>query len=206
MTSPGRPGGAHIGLTGNVAAGKSAVAALFRQWGATVIDADEIVRELQQPGTPVFQAMASHFGSAIVRPDGTLDRARLRSLILADDAARRALEAIVHPAVLERRLALLGDARRRGETVVVSEIPLLFETTDPSEFDAVVLVDAPPAIRRRRLMEQRGLSATDADRLIASQQPAGPKRRRSRFVIENDADPAALEQRARAVWDVIARA
>jgi dephospho-CoA kinase len=196
----------HIGLTGNVAAGKSAVATLFRQWGATVIDADEIVRELQRPGTPVFQAMVSHFGSAIVRPDGTLDRARLRSLILADDAARQALEAIVHPAVLERRLALLADARRCGATVVVSEIPLLFETTDPSEFDAVVLVDAPPAIRRRRLMEQRGLSATDADRLIASQQPAETKRRRSRFVIENDADPAALEQRARAVWDVIARA
>ena len=196
----------HIGLTGNVAAGKSAVAALFRRWGATVIDADEIVRELQAPGTPVLAAIVGRFGPSVLLADGSLDRARLRSLILDDAAARRDLESIVHPAVLSRRLALLDDARRRGDPVVVSDIPLLFETTDPAEFGAVVLVDAPPAIRRRRLVDLRGLSPAEADRLIAAQEPAGPKRKRARFVIDNDADATTLEQRARAVWDSITAA
>ena len=196
----------HIGLTGNVAAGKSAVAALFRRWGATVIDADEIVRELQAPGTPVLAAIVGRFGPSVLLADGSLDRARLRSLILDDAAARRDLESIVHPAVLSRRLALLDDARRRGDPVVVSDIPLLFETTDPAEFGAVVLVDAPPAIRRRRLVDLRGLAPAEADRLIAAQEPAGPKRKRARFVIDNDADATTLEQRARAVWDSITAA
>ena len=179
----------HIGLTGNVAAGKSAVAALFRRWGATVIDADEIVRQLQEPGTPVLAAIARRFGATVLTTDGSLDRARLRSLILNDDTARRGLE-----------------ARRRGDAVVVSDIPLLFETTDPAEFDAVILVDAPADVRRARLTGRRGLTAAEAERLIAAQQPAGPKRARSTYVIENDADEAALERRARAVWEAVAGA
>lgn len=196
----------HIGLTGNVAAGKSSVAALFRRWGATVIDADEIVHQLQMPGTPVLAAIVRRFGPSVLHADGSLDRARLRSLILHDAGARQDLESIVHPAVLLRRLALLDESRRRGEAVVVSDIPLLFETTDPAEFDAVVLVDAPPDVRRRRLVELRGLSPADADRLIAAQAPAGPKRKRARFVIDNDADTAALEHRAGTVWDAITAA
>lgn len=196
----------HIGLTGNVAAGKSAVAALFRRWGATVIDADEIVHQLQQPGTPVLAAITARFGAAVLRPDGSLDRARLRALVFADEEARRDLEAIVHPAVQARRAVLLAEAGGRGDPVVVSDIPLLFETMDPAEFDAVVLVDAPAAVRRERLMAQRGFSAEEADRLIAAQVPAALKRARSSFVIDNDGDEAALERRARKVWDAIAAA
>ncbi len=193
----------HIGLTGNVAAGKSSVAALFRRWGATVIDADEIVHALQLPGTPVLAAIARRFGPGVLHADGSLDRAQLRTRILDDATARRDLESLVHPAVSSRRLTLLEEARRRGVPVVVSDIPLLFETTDPAEFDAVVLVDAPPATRRQRLTDLRGLSAADADRLIAAQDPAGPKRERARFVIDNDADPTTLEHRARDVWNAI---
>jgi dephospho-CoA kinase len=196
----------HIGLTGNVAAGKSSVAALFRRWGATVIDADEIVRELQRPGTAVLAAIVRRFGPAILHGDGTLDRAHLRALMLHDAPARHDLESIVHPAVLRRRLALLELARQNGAPLVVSDIPLLFETTDPAEFDAVVLVDAPAEIRRRRLVDHRGLSVEEADRLIAAQEPAGPKRQRARFVIENDADERTLEQRTRAVWDAVSAA
>ena len=196
----------HIGLTGNVAAGKSAVAALFRRWGATVIDADEIVHQLQQPGTPVLAAIAARFGAGILRPDGSLDRARLRALVFADEAARRDLEAIVHPAVQARREALLAEARRRGDPLVVSDIPLLFETMDPGAFDAVVLVDAPAAIRRDRLIEHRGFSREEAERLIAAQAPADAKRDGSTFVIDNDGDQAMLERRAREVWEAIAAA
>ena len=196
----------HIGLTGNVAAGKSAVAALFRRWGATVVDADEIVHQLQQRGTPVLAAITGRFGTAVLRPDGSLDRARLRALVFADEGARRDLEAIVHPAVQARRAELLAEAGDRGDPVVVSDIPLLFETMDPAQFDAVVLVDAPAAVRRERLMAQRGFSAEDADRLIAAQVPATLKRARSSFVIDNDGDEAARERRARKVWEAIAAA
>ena len=196
----------HIGLTGNVAAGKSTVAALFERWGATVIDADTVVRELQAPGSPVLAAMVARLGPGILAADHSLDRAGLRRLILGDPAARRDLESIVHPAVLARRGELLADARARGARVVVSDIPLLFETMDPAEFDAVVLVDAPEALRRRRLIERRGLSAQEADALIAAQAPSGPKRARSTRVIENDGDAAELEARARAVWDALTTA
>ncbi|MDH4349283.1 MAG: dephospho-CoA kinase, partial [Gemmatimonadota bacterium] len=87
----------HIALTGNVAAGKSSVARLFHDWGATVIDSDQLVREVQAPGTPVLAEIAGAFGAGILLPDGTLDRAALRRRILGDDQARRRLEAIVHP-------------------------------------------------------------------------------------------------------------
>ncbi len=196
----------HIGLTGNVAAGKSTVAALFARWGATVIDADTVVRELQEPGSPVLDAIVARFGPEILAPGGSLDRAALRRLVLADAAARRDLEAVVHPAVLDRRRELLAAARVRGAQVVVSDIPLLFETMDPAEFDAVVLVDAPEAVRRRRLIERRGLSPGEADALIAAQAPSGPKRALSTHVIENDGDEALLEARARTAWNAVAPA
>src|SRR5919201_1662043 len=133
----------HVALTGNIAAGKSTVAELFRRWGATLIDADQLVRELQAPGSPVLEAIVARFGAAVLRADGTLDRAALRRRVMADPAAREALERIVHPAVHRRREELLREAGRRGDRIVVSEIPLLFEVADSREFDAVVLVDAP---------------------------------------------------------------
>jgi dephospho-CoA kinase len=189
----------HVGLTGNAAAGKSTVAELFRRWGATVIDADAIVRELQAPGAPVLGAIVARFGPGVLTADGALDRPALRARVLADPAALADLNRLVHPAVAERRRALLAEARRRGDRIVVSDIPLLFEADDPSGFDAVVLVDAPAAVRRARLAA-RGLAAEEIERLMAAQQPAAAKRARSDFVIDNDGDRAALERAAREVW------
>lgn len=194
-----------VGLTGNVAAGKSTVAALFAQWGARIVDADRIVHELQAPGTPVFAAILGRFGPAVQAPDGTLDRAALRQRVLSDPVLRRDLEAIVHPAVAARRDALLAAARAEGVPVVIHDIPLLFEVMEPGMFDAVVLVDAPQALRRRRLIEERGLPAAEADRLMASQMSPEAKRTRSDFVIENDGTLAALADRAREVWDTLSR-
>src|SRR5262245_40438797 len=104
-------------LTGSTAAGKSTVAALFRQWGATVIDADEIVRGLQRPGQPVLGAMVAEFGTRIRQSDGTLDRATMRTVMLNDPNARARLETIVHPAVEQRRNELLSAARARGAEI-----------------------------------------------------------------------------------------
>ena len=192
----------HVGLTGNIAAGKSTVAELFRRWGATIIDADEIVRELQEPGGDVLSAIAERFGPGVLRADGTLDRPALRARVLADPAELAALNGVMHPKVAARRRAMVTAARRRGDRIVVSDIPLLFEADNPAAFDVVVLVDAPEPLRRARLAE-RDLPADEVGRLLAAQQPAAEKRARSDFVIENTGDLAALEQAAGAVWEAL---
>lgn len=190
----------NVGLTGNIAAGKSAVAGLFRGWGATLIDADEIAREVQRPGGMVVREIARRFGESLVRPDGSLDRPVLRRLVMADPEALAALNRIVHPAVHARRAALMEAAAFRGDRLVVSDIPLLFEAADPAAFDAIVLVDAPEPVRLARLMERRGLDEAEARGMLRAQIPAAEKRARSHFVIENDGDMAALERRAAEVW------
>jgi dephospho-CoA kinase len=195
----------NVALTGNIAAGKSTVIALFRQWGATIIDADELVREVEAPGTAVLAAIARRFGPEVLSPDGMLDRAALRSRVLGDDASLAALNALVHPAVERRREALVDAAWKRGDRIVVNDIPLLFEALDPDRFDAVVLVDAPVAVRRARLRALRGLSADDADRMIAAQQASDRKRKKSQYVIDNDDTLEELERRARSVYAELER-
>ena len=192
-----------VALTGNIAAGKSSVAALFRAWGATVIDADALVREIQAPGQPALRHIQQRFGQSVIGADGTLDRAALRAKVLGDPAALADLNRMVHPEVHRRRLAILAEARARGDRIVVSDIPLLFEVDDPSSFDAVVLVDAPEPIRRARLLASRGLSPADADRLMLAQLPSDAKRRRSDYVVDNTGDLAALERAAGVVWSAL---
>lgn len=193
----------NVALTGNVAAGKSTVAELFRRWGAWVTDADQMVRELQRPGTPVFRQIVDTFGPNVVAPDGTLDRPALRTRVFGDPVALDQLNRIVHPAVRARREELEAAARAGGATIAVHDIPLLFEAGDPTMFDLVVLVDAPVALRRERLIRDRGLSAEQADRMIAAQWPSDRKREASDLVIDNDGDLAALERRARTAWTTI---
>jgi dephospho-CoA kinase len=190
----------NIALTGNAAAGKSTVGSCFARWGATLIDADELVRQVQAPGSAVLAAIAREFDQALILDDGTLDRPRLRRLVMADREALDILNAIVHPAVQRRRAQLAAEATRIGDCVVVNDIPLLFEVLDPAQFDVVVLVDAPVAVRRRRLVQERGLSSDEADRLMASQMDAQEKRGRSDFVIDNVGSVADLERASWAVW------
>jgi dephospho-CoA kinase len=189
-----------VALTGNIGAGKSTVAELFKRWGATIIDADHLVREVQTPGQPAYNRIADRFGQNVIKTDGTLDRAALRAKVLADPAALADLNRIVHPEVRRRRLTLLEEARARGERIVVSDIPLLFEADNPASFDAVVLVDAPEAVRRDRLVNLRGLSTREAERMMQAQQPAADKRARSDYVIQNDGDVPTLERAAARVW------
>jgi len=189
-----------VALTGNIAAGKSTVSALFRGWGAGVVDADQVVRDLQRPGTEVHRRIVERFGKAILTAEGELDRPALRRLILEDTKARSDLNAIVHPAVREQRDTLVAAARAAGARIIVADIPLLFEAADPKEFDAVVLVDAPEAMRLQRLVNMRGLPSEDARRLIDAQLPSGAKRKQSDFVIDNDGDRTQLERRAKDVW------
>src|SRR5438046_2912582 len=195
----------NVALTGNIAAGKSTVIELFRGWGATIIDADELVRQAQAPGGEVLAAIAQRFGSDVLEPNGSLDRAALRSKVMGDQAALDALNAIVHPAVRRRRDDLAREARERGDVLVVNDIPLLFEVLDPGQFDVVVLVDAGLPLRRTRLRAMRGLSNEEADRMIAMQMPAERKRPRSDCVIDNDGSLPQLERAAREVFEALRR-
>ena len=196
-----------VALTGNIGAGKTTVAELFQRWGATIIDADRLVRDIQAPRQPALEQIADRFGPGVIRTDGTLDRAALRAKVLADPHALADLNRIVHPEVRRLRVKLLEEARARGDRIVVSDIPLLFEADDPTAFDAVVLVDAADAVRRARLVNLRGLPPAEADRMMQAQLPAAAKRTRSDYVIENNGDIPALERAAALVWQsLVARA
>src|SRR5437667_12339921 len=195
----------NVALTGNIAAAKSAVVALFERWGATVIGADVLAREAQAPGGEVIAAIAGRFGADVLAPDGQLDRAALRAKVMGDQAALDALNQIVHPAVQGRRDQLVHEARERGDVLVVNDIPLLFEVLDPTQFDAVVLVDASVSLRRTRLRTIRSLSNGEADRMIAAQMPADRKREKSHYTIENERSLKTLERKARSVFDELRR-
>lgn len=184
------------GLTGSAAAGKSAVAELWRRAGVPVASADELAREAVEPGTEALARIAELFGPEVMRADGILDRAAVRRIVFRDDGARRRLEALVHPEV--RRLLDEWTAMRRegGAALVVWEIPLLFETGMEDEVDAVVVVDAPKHVRRRRLVETRGLGGEEADAVMAAQLPAAEKRRKADLVVDNGGTRGELAERA----------
>lgn len=192
-----------VGLTGNIAAGKSAVAARLAALGAPIIDADLLAREAVAPGTPALAAIAHRWGAGVLRPDGALDRGALRRIVFADPAERAALDAIVHPAVARLRNAAVETARRRGEPIVVCDIPLLFEAGLEDTVETIVLIDAPEAMRRSRLIRDRGLAPAEADAMIAAQWPADRKRARAHHVIENDGTLEDLDARVEALWETL---
>jgi dephospho-CoA kinase len=182
-----------IGLTGNIAAGKSTVAARLAAAGLPVIDADTLAREVVAPGTSALAAIVARWGPTILAADGTLDRAALRRRILADPADRTALEAITHPAIAARRAARTAELAATGAPVVICDIPLLFEAQLEDTVDEIVLVDAPVAVRRARLIHDRGLAPSEADALIAAQMPAERKRAHADVVIDNAGSRADLD-------------
>lgn len=196
-----------VGLTGNIAAGKSSVADVWRDLGATIVDADELARRAVEPGTPALAAIAAEWGTWVLDEGGALDRAALRQIVFADPEARARLEGIVHPAVAALRDAGYREAAARGERLVVADIPLLFEVGMADEFDVVVLVDAPEEVRQQRLVADRGLDADEARRMIAAQMPSELKRARADVVIPNTGTRGDLQDRARDVWrDLVKRA
>ena len=189
-----------VGLTGNIASGKSPVARVWSALGAPLIDADRLARQAVEPGTPALRAVVERWGAGVLDAEGRLDRGALRALVFADPAARRELEEIVHPEVARLRAEEYRRLADAGAPVVVADIPLLFEVGLQDEFDLVVLVDAPESVRRDRIVRDRGLTPGEADRMIAAQMPAAEKRPGADRVIENDGSLAELEARAAAVW------
>lgn len=193
----------HIGLTGNIASGKSRVARQLAKLGATVIDADVLARDAIALGTPGYDAVVATFGRDVVSANGAVDRSALRKRVFQDSEARSALNAIVHPIVGVLRDAQFNAAAARGDRVVISDIPLLFEVGLEHHFDGIVVVDAPSTVRKERLLRDRGLSAADAEAMMAAQWPSARKRASATWVIDNDGTPAQLEGRVAALWHTI---
>jgi dephospho-CoA kinase len=194
-----------IGLTGNVASGKSTVARRWREAGVPILDADQLSREVVRPGTPGLQAVVEAFGEGILASDGTLDRRALGRIIFAEEDRRKTLESILHPRIRELRAARVRELEAEGAELVVSEIPLLFEAGLEGAVDRIVLVDAPVPERLRRLMEDRGMSEEDARRVLASQMDPEAKRAAAHDILDNDGSLEALEAEALALLDRIRR-
>ena len=192
-----------IGLTGTMGAGKSTVGDLFETWGARRVIADALARQVVEPGQPALEAIRDAFGTGVLRPDGSLDRAALRGVVFVDAVALRRLEAIVHPAVDRLRAALLATAEAEGVKVVVLEIPLLFEKSLQDEFDAVIVVDAPDDVRRQRVCDTRGLTPEEFSAMDGAQWSGERKRASADYVIWNDGALPGLESEAREIWDAV---
>jgi dephospho-CoA kinase len=187
-----------VGLTGGVASGKSTVAAMLADLGAVVIDADALAREVVQAGTPGFDAVVEEFGSELVGPDGELDRPALGRLVFADESARRRLEAIVHPLVFERYAEL--EATAPADAIVVHDIPLLAESGRATDFDAVIVVDAPRQTQVERMTRERGWTAEDAEARIAAQAAREDRLAIATYVVDNTGSLDDLRARVAEIY------
>jgi dephospho-CoA kinase len=188
-----------VALTGGVASGKSTVAAILAELGAVVIDADKLAREVVEPGTPGLAAVVDQFGPGVLTGQGHLDRARLGAVVFGDEQARRRLEAIVHPLVRARAAEI--EAAAPPGALVVHDIPLLVETGQAGQFDAVLVVDVPVETQVHRMVVDRRWTPADAHARVAAQADRAARRAVATHVIENTGTRDDLRDR---VTEVVA--
>lgn len=185
-----------IGLTGSAAMGKSTASAMFAARGVAVFDADRTVHALYE-GAAVPVVEAAFPGTT---QGGLVDRDRLRDRVLGDEAAMKALEALIHPLVKREEEGFLSEAKAAGRRIVLLDIPLLFETEAESEVDMVVVVSAPAAVQRERMLKRPGMTPERLEAMLGRQMPDAEKRRRAHFVIDTS---GTLDQTRRQVDDVL---
>ncbi|WP_286927906.1 MULTISPECIES: dephospho-CoA kinase [Aeromicrobium] len=186
-----------VGLTGGIASGKSTVSGRLAELGAVIIDYDRLAREAVEPGSPALDLIAQRFGADVIAADGTLDRPRLGSLVFADPAALKDLEAITHPAI--RDLAALRE-QQAGDAIVVHDNPLLVEMGAAASCDVVIVVDAPEDVQIARMVADRGMTEDDARARIAAQASREERRAAADVVIENTGTREQLSARIDEVW------
>ncbi|MBT8398504.1 MAG: dephospho-CoA kinase [Gemmatimonadetes bacterium] len=192
-----------VGLTGNVASGKTTVATIWSRAGVPVIRADDLARKVVAPGTRGLSRVVEEFGPEVLRVDGGLDRDALRDRVFRDEAKRLRLEEILHPLIEARRKEWFSREQEEGSRLVVAEIPLLFEAGLEGGFGVVVLVVAPREVCLRRLTEDRGLDPEEASRIMGAQIPVEEKIPRVDYVLENGSTTEDLELRALALLDLL---
>lgn len=188
-----------LGVTGGIATGKSSVTELFRTMGLPVVSADEVSREVVRAGTDALRMIVERFGRGVLCADGALDRERLSQIIFTDDAARRDLNRIVHPAIAQLAESTLAGLVASGATHIIYEAPLLYEAGAESRVDKVLVVTAQPAIQKNRLMARDGIDANVAEARIAAQMSLDEKVNRADFVVDNSGTP---DETARQVEDL----
>lgn len=191
----------YVGLTGNIASGKSEATALLENHGATIVDADVLAREVVAIGSAAHERVVARWGPQVLSADGSLDREALRHTVFADEQQLEELNAIVHPGVNSLRRKMVAEARKRGDAVLIYVVPLLFERGLAAEFDKIILVDAPRDLRFERLVQQRGVCEEDATNMISAQMRAELKRAGADFVIENDGSLQHLKAQVDSVWE-----
>jgi dephospho-CoA kinase len=188
-----------LGLTGGIGSGKSMVASMFAQLGADVIDADQLARDVVEPGQPALDEIATAFGRDILLPDGHLDRGKLGRIIFADSVARGTLNAITHPRIRERMDAAIAErASRPG--VLIADIPLLYENERTGTVEAVIVVWVDHETQLRRLLERDGLTEEAARQRIAAQMPLDEKRARADAVIDNSGSRESTQRQVEAIY------
>ena len=192
----------HVGLTGAVASGKSAVAAKLAALGAVVIDADKLARQVVEPGTPGLGAIKDTFGEDVLLPDGSLNRPALAAIIFSDEAQRAKLNAIVHPLVRADAQKLRDAAPKQA--LVVEDIPLLVESGQAEKFDAVVVVQAPLEERMRRMVYDRGWTEADAKARIAAQATDEQRAAVADYLLDNSGSLAELEAQVESLYQQLA--
>jgi dephospho-CoA kinase len=192
-----------VGLTGGIGSGKSEVSRRLVSLGAVLVDADAVAREVVEPGTPGLAAVTEEFGEEILRPDGSLDRDRLGTIVFADEQRRARLNAIVHPLVGTRMQELVEDAP--ADAIVVYDVPLLTENDLAGVYDLVVVVDAPVEEQVRRLTELRGMTEEAARARIAVQATREQRRAIADRVIDNSGTIESLAAQVDDLWAELTR-
>ena len=191
-----------IALTGGIACGKSTLAKFLRELGIRLLDADDVVHELEAPGGAAVPAIVARFGAGILAADGSVDRPKLAGIVFADAAARRDLEAILFPLVRSRLRAFTSEAARRGRPpstapLYIAIIPLLFESHWEGDYDIILAITSPLECQIHRMMRTRGYSRVQAEAGLAAQMPVAEKAARADFVVVNDSTHEHLKDEAR---------
>lgn len=192
-----------VALTGGIATGKSYVLARFAALGIPTVDADRLARQLVEPGSPAWGAIRARFGPGVFDADGQLNRRALAAIVFADPAARRDLEAILHPLVYQAIETWFAARAQEGHRLAIADIPLLYETGRAAAFDAVIVVACPPEEQLARLMARDGLSEAEARQRLAAQWPIGEKVERADFVIRTDGSFEETDRQVREVYDTL---
>jgi dephospho-CoA kinase len=192
-----------VGLTGGIGAGKSEVSRRLASYGAVVIDADAVAREVVAPGTPGLAEVVQEFGPDVLRPDGSLDRDRLGELVFADESLRMKLNAIIHPRVGQRMAEL--ERQADGAPVIVHDVPLLAENHLAGGFDEVVVVDVPPRIQVERLARERGMPRAQAEARMRAQAPREDRLAIATIVVDNSGSLAELDREVGELWAELRR-
>lgn len=192
-----------VGLTGGIASGKSTVAVILRRLGASIVNADELSREVVQPGQDAWNEITKSFGFEILQEDMTLDRKKLRKIVFDNPEARKKLEAIIHPRVRALAEKRIGELAASGSSVIVYEVPLLFEAQIHLWLRPVILVACDIETQKKRLLERDHLTELEAQQHLDAQMSLAEKRKLADYVIENDTTLEELEQQVRAVLQKI---